>query len=267
VIEAAGGGFDTIFTTQDYTITDPNIERLVSWGASNHLAVSWGGELYGDFNKNQLRAEGIGNNYIDGAGDDDTISGGSGNDTLVGGYGNDTIDGEGDSGFGSDHADFLSGGDDNDVLSGGRGDDVLRGDAGNDKMDGGIGDDIFLDVDAGDLGLVGGQIEGGDGTDVVQLHNLASFGSANTGNIKNVEVLDVEGGAGTTIALDYASVIAMTDSDHVLEIRGDATDSFDDLGWTKVGIGDGDGRTFTTYQAQGGSGVATVHVEDSIATI
>ncbi len=268
VIEAGGGGFDTIFSNQDYTITDPNIERVVLWTGvgGSLLAASWGGELHGNVGNDQLQATGTGNNYIDGAGGDDTISGGSGNDTLFGGNGNDTIDGEGDSGFGSDHADFLSGGNGNDTLSGGRGDDVLRGDSGNDKMDGGIGDDVFLDVDAGDLGLVGGQIEGGDGTDIVQLHNLASFGSANTGNIKNVEVLDVEGGAGTAIALDYASVIAMTDSEHVLEIRGDATDSFDDLGWTKVGIGAGDGRTFTAYQANGASGVATVFVEDAIAT-
>jgi VCBS repeat-containing protein len=266
------GGFDTVFSTSGAFLTFGsdifNIERIVllpDAGNANVLLPSWSGELYGNGGNNTLNIPVTSANYIDGGGGDDNIIAGGGNDTVFGGSGADTIDGDSTPMFGLNDADFLSGGDGDDVMTGHRDNDVLRGDAGSDKMDGGIGDDVFLDVDAGDLGLVGGQIEGGDGADVVQLHNLAGFGSANTGNIKNVEVLDVEGGAGTAIALDYASVIAMTDSDHVLEIRGDESDSFDDLGWTRIGIGAGDGRTFTAYQANGASGVATVFVEDTIA--
>jgi T1SS-143 domain-containing protein len=259
VTENAGEGTDIIFSSVTYTIAN-NVENMVLTGTGNINGTgnTLDNEIYGNTGNNTISGGG-GNDYIDGGAGTDTLNGGDGNDVIYGGTGDDTLNGD-------NNDDILFGGDGNDTLNGGAGNDVLVGGANADRMTGGTGDDMFLAVDSADLGLSGIAIDGGDGTDLVQLHNLATFGSAQAAKIANVEILDFEGGSGTNITLSYNDVIGMTDSDNVLAIRGDASDNFDTTGWTQVasGIAGDGGRTYTVFQQDGGSGVATVYVENVI---
>ncbi len=261
VIENANEGTDVVFLTGNFNYTlGANVENLVVENGGNMTLTgnALNNEIYGGAGNNVIDG-GAGNDYIDGGAGNDTINGGTGNDILFGGAGNDTLNG-------GDNDDFLYGGSGNDVLNGDGGNDVLHGGAGADKMSGGAGNDIFKDVDLDDLMMPGGQIDGGTGTDLVHLAGLASFNSAHTANVKNVEILDFEGGANTNISLSYNDVIGMTDSNHVLAIRGDVGDHLDTSGWTQVatGVAGDGGRTYDAYQATGVSGTATLYVETDI---
>ncbi|TBW48113.1 tandem-95 repeat protein, partial [Marinobacter halodurans] len=109
---------------------------------------------------------------------DDIILGGAGEDTLYGELGNDTIDGGGDDDL--IHGDRYPMGDDpdndldgslhgHDTLVGGAGNDQILGDGGDDVIDGGTGDDLIW----GDNSSLEGQFHGhdvikaGDGNDQV----------------------------------------------------------------------------------------------------
>lgn len=85
VIEAVGGGTDTVHSVLNWTL-GATVENLVLEGAAR---IGTGNALA---------------NEIDGTAGNDSLSGGAGNDTLVGAMGNDT----------------LRGGDGNDVLAGGQ---------------------------------------------------------------------------------------------------------------------------------------------------
>ena len=235
VTEGSGSGTDIIFSSVSFSMS-ANVENMVLTGSSNINGTgnSENNEVYGNTGNNNISG-GAGNDYIDGGAGNDTLNGDAGNDVLYGGLGNDTLDG----------------GADNDVLVGG---------AGNDLMSGGAGNDIFRDVDSADL--LNGLIDGGDGTDLVHLAGIgATFNSTHVTKIDNVEVLDFEGGGNTAITLNSADVIAMTDTDNVLAIRGNAGDSFDTTGWDKgaTNIVD-DGRTYTVYTSNG----ATLYVDNDI---
>jgi len=99
VIENAGEGTDTVYTTLSYTLTS-NVENLILAGSSNLTGT--GNEL------------------------DNAISGNSGQNTLYGGDGNDTLSGQ-------NQNDTLYGGNGNDYLYGGGGADTMIGGAGNDR--------------------------------------------------------------------------------------------------------------------------------------
>ncbi|PTV94963.1 Ca2+-binding RTX toxin-like protein [Rhodobacter aestuarii] len=120
-----------------------------------------------------------GNDYIDGAGADDSLYGGTGNDTVLGGWGNDLVDGgEGD--------DSLDGGDGNDTVLGGAGDDTLNGGAGDDYLDAGTGS---------------ATINGGAGSDTIYVHaneNTTVIGSEDAGDT-DTDVLILERDTGATI--------------------------------------------------------------------
>ena len=88
VIEAAGGGIDTIQVAFSYSLkTLPNVENLT---LLNPAVLSGAGVMYaiGNDNNNYITGN-DGNNILFGALGDDTIDGGVGVDTLVGGLGND----------------------------------------------------------------------------------------------------------------------------------------------------------------------------------
>jgi Ca2+-binding RTX toxin-like protein len=89
VIEAAGGGIDTVRAGMTYTLPK-NVENLVllwsgnSAGTGNELA----NRISGNGGANVLKGFG-GNDIIDGGGGNDVIWGGTGNDVLTGGSGSD----------------------------------------------------------------------------------------------------------------------------------------------------------------------------------
>lgn len=85
VIEAAGGGYDTVYASVDYTLPD-NVEKLVLTGsATRGTSNAVGGTLI---------ANARGDTLIGGAGTD-TLIGGTGNDRLVAGSGTSTLTGGG----------------------------------------------------------------------------------------------------------------------------------------------------------------------------
>lgn len=167
VIEAVGGGTDTILTTSDYTLrAGEEVELLRAITGSPGLRL----------NGNEFA------NGIYGAAGDDTINGMAGADVMAGLTGNDRyfVDNAGDqvveaAGSGTDTVfttvDFalgtgqeveilrvlagsgglkLSGNDLNNRIFGGTGDDTINGQAGADTMTGGAGDDRYYVDHSGD---------------------------------------------------------------------------------------------------------------------
>ena len=213
VIEAAGGGTDTVRTTVSYTLA-ANVENLVlsgnaylngtGNGFANILAGNAGNNvLNGGYGADTLIGNagndslfgGDGNDRLLGGAGFDRLFGGTGNDVLNGGIGADTLDGGvgNDSLLGGDGNDRLLGGVGFDRLFGGTGNDVLDGGIGTDTLDGGVGNDSLLGRDGNDrllggLGndrLVGGtgkdQLTGGMGADQFVFTNRLDSGAGPTG--------------------------------------------------------------------------------------
>ncbi|WJR48152.1 peroxidase family protein [Pseudomonas monteilii] len=164
VVEATGGGMDTVRTTLDSYKMSSNIENLVYTGVGNFIA---GGNTL-----DNMMFGGVGN---------DLLNGGEGADRLVGGLGNDTylVDNAGDlvieaTGGGTDTVrttldsyrmsnnienvvytgvgNFIGGGNTLDnMMFGGAGNDLLNGGEGADRLVGGLGNDTYLVDNAGDL--------------------------------------------------------------------------------------------------------------------
>lgn len=113
VIEAAGGGIDTIVSTSNVTTIADNIENIRLTGTA-HIAVG-----------------NTGDNTLSGATGDDDLDGGAGNDLLLGAAGNDTLT-------------STAG---NDTLSGGEGDDRYHVAGGHVQIEDYLGHDT---IDASD---------------------------------------------------------------------------------------------------------------------
>lgn len=160
VVEASGGGYDSVWSRTNYTLPD-NVEELLLLN---------GEDLRGTGNGlgNQLIGN-PGDNLLDGLRGDDLLLGKAGDDRLLGGDGNDVLDG----GTGNDQ---LEGGAGMNLIAGGHGDDILhmgngadivgfnRGD-GQDRVvgSGGQNDTISL---GGGITLAGIKL-GRDGKDLV----------------------------------------------------------------------------------------------------
>ncbi|WP_339629262.1 peroxidase family protein [uncultured Pseudomonas sp.] len=175
VVEGAGQGTDTVWTSlASYTLT-ANVENLM-YGASGNFTGT------GNALNNTIQG-GVGNDRLSGLAGNDTLTGGAGNDTLIGGSGNDSMSG----GVGDDVYEVTEAGDQvielagqgidtvwtslssytltdnverlmygasgnftgtgnalNNTIQGGVGNDVLNGGAGNDTLTGGLGNDILV---------------------------------------------------------------------------------------------------------------------------
>ncbi len=83
VVEAAGGGFDTVIVSSDWTLAD-NIEAVQLSGSGHTLT--------GNAANNTLTGD-VGDDILDGGLGDDTEVGGAGNDRLVSGSGHDILAG------------------------------------------------------------------------------------------------------------------------------------------------------------------------------
>jgi serralysin len=246
---------------------------------------------------NQTLNGGSQGDYIDGNGGSDTMQGKGGNDLYVVNSSGDTVvesfnQGEDTvlssithtlannvenlvltgnaniNGTGNDSDNVMIGNSGINTLSGGSGNDIMDGGAGADHLKGDAGNDQFLKVDGSDLS--GGSINGGAGDDLVDLSLVASFksSSGNHTNVTNVEVLSFTGGAGTAVALDYNSVLTMTDSNNNLVIHGDQGSDSVALsgGFTKIGtdVTANDGGHYDVFQAGSGVNQVTVFVDHNL---
>jgi hypothetical protein len=127
---------------------------------SSALSAAFDLSVLGD-RGNDTAYLGAGNDFFNGAQDDDTVYGGDGRDWLRTGLGADFIDGQGG-------GDALLGVDDDDVIHGG---------AGNDDLAGGPGDDQLHDGDGDD------RVSCGDGIDIAWVLRLASALQCETVNL------------------------------------------------------------------------------------
>ena len=185
IVEAAGGGDDTVDSDVDWTL-EANVENLIlraGSGALNGTGNALNNHLLGNANDNTLT----------GLAGNDTLDGGSGADTMIGGQGSDTymVDNTGDKvielpgaaegsadkviaslafyrlpdnvenlqltgsgnsvGYGNELDNTLVGNAGNNYLLGFGGNDILNGGAGADNMQGGQGNDTYTFDNVGDF--------------------------------------------------------------------------------------------------------------------
>lgn len=192
VVEAAGGGEDTVWSKDATTTLAANVEDLRFIGTGNfvgHGNASFN-DIYGGANvKNTLFGE-AGNDKLMGGNLDDCLDGGTGADTMVGGMGNDgyVVDSMWDtvvegSGQGFDTVNSLL---DNFTLPanfevlrfasaadcigvGNDGNNFLLGDTGDDQLFGKAGDDVLYGEEGNDRldgGTGSNSLYGGSGKDM-----------------------------------------------------------------------------------------------------
>jgi Ca2+-binding RTX toxin-like protein len=117
VIEAAGGGTDTVRVYTDHALGN-HVEHAMSY-------VDTGLRISGNDLGNQIGG-GLGDDSLSGAGGDDIMSAVGGEDRMTGGSGDD-------------------------ILNAGAGNDVIRGDAGNDRLIGNRGGDTVTGGEGADV--------------------------------------------------------------------------------------------------------------------
>ena len=213
------------------------------------------------------------NNEVATGGDgDDTINMGNAKDQEAnGGDGDDTIN------MGNAKDQEANGGDGDDTINIDGKDFEAYGEAGNDtfKLD---SNDFKSISNSGGSGSIKGAdfdgnnatIDGGEGLDTLAIEdNMDIDFSTIDDNISNIEVIDLGDGAQNITSLSIEDVLTMTDTDNVLRIDGDSSDSInlnstgDDAEWT-LGDFKTDSETGATYQeATGGEGDNTVTIEIS----
>ncbi|WP_414579066.1 calcium-binding protein [Anabaena sp. CCY 9402-a] len=177
VIEYYNQGFDTVYSSINYALTD-NVENLILIGSAANA--------YGNSLDNRITGNGA-NNVLSGAGGNDILDGGTGNDTMYGGIGDDLyyVDSTGDrvieyynqgfdtvyssinyalpdnvenlqltgsaySGYGNNLDNNIGGSNADNFLIGGGGDDFIQGGGGDDYLFGGVGDDLLWGEDGND---------------------------------------------------------------------------------------------------------------------
>lgn len=233
-----------------------------------------------------------GHDFLIGDDSGNVINAGSGIDSVQGGYGDDKLDGgaDNDALYGQEGNDTLLGGAGNDALLGGNGDDTLRGGIGIDALSGGAGDDLLDGGDDSDADILDGGIgqdtliwrgtedtygggadvfdaatgNGGDALDASAAAGI-DFTMIDDNAIQDIETIRMNGGAGTSIALDAADVISdfeggifdpggtggggAFDSAPVLRIDGDSGDTLNLAGggWFEAAGATGSPAGYTLY--------------------
>lgn len=170
VVEADGGGTDTVYSTASYALTGRIVETLTLLGAAAIDGTGNGRANVINGNSN--------NNVLIGLDGNDTLNGGLGADTLNGGAGNDTLNGgahtdtatyvdataavtvslavagaQNTGGAGVDtliDIEKLTGSAFNDTLTGNAANNTLDGGSGADVLSGGAGDDTYYVDNVGD---------------------------------------------------------------------------------------------------------------------
>jgi len=192
IVEAAGGGTDTVQIAADYTL-DRNIENAWLRGTGNF-------NLTGNSSDNYLIGN-TGNNVLNGGGGTDTLEGGSGDDTYIVDRTTDIVreDANGGTDSVTSSATYvLSANVENLRLSGtqnidGTGNELdnrIVGNAGANVLDGGTGHDLLIGGAGNDTYVVNGgdtvQEDAGGGIDTI-------LSSTSTTLVDNVEVLTLLG--------------------------------------------------------------------------
>ncbi len=268
VVEAAGGGYDTIeIAALDFTLASGvEIEALktVANGDFDLTGNQFGQYLFGDASNNKLMGLG-GDDTLDGGQNVDYMEGGDGDDHYFvdeaaefivesAGGGNDTVESSvsfsletwdhvetliladwgGFTATGNDRANTITGNASDNDLYGLGGDDTLDGGSGGwDTMYGGAGDDTYLVNDDGRY-VVEDQ---GKGIDEV----IASLDYALTANVENLKLAGASGLVGTGNAL--ANAIEGNNAANVLKGL-DGNDTLDGEGGNDTMAG---GRHNDTY--------------------
>lgn len=289
VIEASGGGTDTVSSSVNFTLSG-FVENLVLTGAARKGTGNALANTITGTNGNDTLTGGGGDDALIGNGGNDTLNGATGADTMTGGTGDDryTVDDLGDviveldgggtdtvtatidwtlgaftenlrlaglahTGTGNALDNRLTGQAGTDTLDGAGGNDILDGGAGADVMIGGEGDDTFMVNHAGDV--VREVLAGGSDTAIVSVNNWVVA--------DHVETIRLVGVA--------HSVIGNSGDNSV--IGGSGNDSLDGgLGDDRLLGGDGDDRLYSADGLDtlaGGSGDdryilrgGSAHIED-----
>jgi hypothetical protein len=196
---------------------------------SGQTAIVFGGNFTGAI----TQLGDASNNTINGTAGNDRIFTGTGNHTVYGGAGNDYIHaGSGNNIiYGGDGNDTLIGGPGNDILFGGNGDDLLIGGGGVNSIYGGAGNDTIVYENNNNA-----HVDGGTGIDTLwvrdggiaaDLHGGNAVDLRGTSIYTNFEVINLKGDtlAPNSVTLDIATVLSMTDANHVLTIIGTSRDT------------------------------------------
>ena len=267
VVEAAGGGTDTVNSTVTYEIDDADVENLTLTGSGNIDAT-------GNSANNTLVGN-SGNNTLDGGAGADTMSGGDGDDIFIVDNSSDTVSenaAEGTDtvqssvtftlGTNVENLTLTGSGDINgtgnsgaNTIVGNSGNNTLNGGTGADAMTGGDGDDVFVVDNSSDT--VSENAAGG--TDTVQssvaftlganFENLTLTGSGNISGTGNGDGNTITGNSGnnTLAGLGGADTI----------IGGDGTDT---ASYAASGSG-------VTIALDGSAGTGGDAAGDTLATI
>ena len=214
VVEAAGAGVDTVYSTSASFTLGANVENYVHLGAgaANASGNGLANQMTGGAAADILRGLG-GDDVLSGLGGNDTLYGGAGADSLLGGEGADTLFGEGGN-------DILDGGDGDDILDGGAGNDIVIGGAGNDTLYANQGNDIFMfGPNFGNDTIIGFDANPAGGQDLLNIaaFNLtaATFSSrvsiADAGNDVLVTVNGADGGSIRLVGVTDHTSVAITD--------------------------------------------------------
>jgi Ca2+-binding RTX toxin-like protein len=214
VVEAAGAGVDTVYSTSVSFTLGANVENYVHLGvgAANASGNGLANQMTGGAAADILRGLG-GDDVLSGLGGNDTLYGGAGADSLLGGEGADTLFGEGGN-------DILDGGDGDDILDGGAGNDIMIGGAGNDTLYADQGNDILVfGPNFGNDSIIGFDANPAGGQDLLNIaaFNLtaATFASrvsiADAGNDVLVTVGGADGGNIRLVGVTDHTSVTITD--------------------------------------------------------
>ncbi|MGE0222494.1 MAG: hypothetical protein AB7F35_03750 [Acetobacteraceae bacterium] len=256
VIEAAGGGYDTVVASVDWTLA-ANVEALTLTGAAH---AGTGNDL-----DNVMTGQ-AGSDTLDGGAGNDTLDGGAGADLMIGGDGDDTyyvddlndvvqetptggtdlviasvdwvaaanveqvrLTGAAHVITGNALANTLIGGSGDDTLDGDDGDDTLLGGDGDDELVSGSGSDVLAGGSGDDRYVVKGgraHIEDQLGHDTLDASEASgdSYLDLSGDTVSRVEDQDCELGQGgtTVLPLDVQFLQDLTGSfaDDIATVRG-----------------------------------------------
>ncbi|MBV2139182.1 MAG: cadherin-like domain-containing protein, partial [Candidatus Thiodiazotropha sp. (ex Ctena orbiculata)] len=159
---------------------------------------------------------------------------------------------------GSSADEYLAGYEGDDTLRGRGGDDLLDGGDGSDQLRGGGGNDTLIFDPADTL------LTGNSGFDTLIAADNDDLDFSSISNISNIERIDLTVGDHDILNLSVADVLTMTDTDNLLEILGDNSDSVELTNdWHASGnTVTQNGHTFTEYLNADDS--VTLLIEDQV---